>query len=537
MTTYSYFQPYIQYCALLLASLSILYHLLIRRSRPIHGGAKKLPEPDGAWPIIGHILAFGPHDLWYRKLSDMADKVGPVFAIRLGKRFAVVINNWELAKECFTSSNDKTLASRPTSLHSKYMGYNGAMFGFAPEGPYLREVRKLITQELFSNKRLQALNHLRVSEIDLMIKRLKELSSINNKSGDHQASYQFVSKYSQVLVELDPWLRALTLNITLRNIAGKRYYYGGDESEKHGDVEAKRWRDAFDNLIHTLRAFTVSEFFPGWEFMDLMMGVQRGMRKASEDMDLLLSGWLEEHRMEGRSVDGEEDFVDVMINIDRNAKLFSEHDVDSVVKATCLDILIAARDTTSITLLWVITMLLNNPKVLKKVKEELDNQIGKDRHADEEDIKHLPYLQAVVKETLRLYPPSPLSLPHEASNDCIVGGFHVPKGATLITNIWKIQRDPSIWPDPLEFKPERFLTKNALVDFRGLHYELLPFGSGRRMCVGTNLAAHIVHLTLARLFHEFEIETPNNAPIDMTEAPDTDLVRASPLSVLIRPRE
>ncbi|KAK9164028.1 hypothetical protein Syun_004930 [Stephania yunnanensis] len=578
MTTYSYFQPYIQYCALLLASLSIFYHLLIRRSRPIHGGAKKLPEPDGAWPIIGHILAFGPHDLWYRKLSDMADKVGPVFAIRLGKRFAVVINNWELAKECFTSSNDKTLASRPTSLHSKYMGYNGAMFGFATEGPYLREVRKLITQELFSNKRLQALNHLRVSEIDLMIKRLKELSSINNKSGDHQArGYMYlalgyrprqdtcrsapahrdrvihlsvqakktrrgrglplVSKYSQVLVELDPWLRALTLNVTLRNIAGKRYYYGGDESEKHSDVEAKRWRDAFDNLIHTLRAFTVSELFPGWEFIDLMMGVQRGMRKASKDMDLLLSGWLEEHRMEGRSVDGEEDFVDVMINIDRNAKLFSEHDVDSVVKATCLDILIAARDTTSITLLWVITMLLNNPQVLKKVKEELDNQIGKDRHADEEDIKHLPYLQAVVKETLRLYPPSPLSLPHEASNDCIVGGFHVPKGATLITNIWKIQRDPSIWPDPLEFKPERFLTKNALVDFRGLHYELLPFGSGRRMCVGTNLAAHIVHLTLARLFHEFEIETPNNAPIDMTEAPDTDLVRASPLSVLIRPRE
>ncbi|KAK9164032.1 hypothetical protein Syun_004934 [Stephania yunnanensis] len=152
---------------------------------------QKLPEPDGAWPIIGHILAFGPHDLWYRKLSDMADKVGPVFAIRLGKRFAVVINNWELAKECFTSSNDKTLASRPTSLHSKYMGYNGAMFGFATEGPYLREVRKLITQELFSNKRLQALNHLRVSEIDLMIRRLKELSSINDKSGDHQASYQF----------------------------------------------------------------------------------------------------------------------------------------------------------------------------------------------------------------------------------------------------------------------------------------------------------------------------------------------------------
>ncbi|KAK9129996.1 hypothetical protein Sjap_010483 [Stephania japonica] len=479
---YSYSQPaaYNIQCALLLASLSIFYHILIRRrSSSIHG-AKKLPEPDGAWPVIGHLLAFGPHDLWYRKLSDMADKVGPVFKIRLGKRPAVVINNWVVARECFTT-NDKTLASRPTSLHSKYMGYNGAMFGFASEGPYLREVN------------------------------------------------------SSIMVELDPWLRALTLNVTLRNIAGKRYYYGGDESEKHCDIEAKRWRETFDRLIHTLRAATVSELFPGWEFMDFMMGVHRRMRKACEDMDLLLSGWLEEHRRKGRNE--EEDFVDVMINIDRNnAKLFCEHDVDTVVKATCLDILIAAKDSTSITLLWVISLLLNNRQVLKKVKEELDNQIGIERHAEEEDIQHLPYLQAVVKEALRLYPPSPLSLPHEASNDCIVGGFHVPKGATLITNIWKIQRDPSIWPDPMEFKPERFLTKQAHVDFRGLHYELLPFGSGRRMCVGTNLAAHIVHLTLARLFHEFEIKTPDNAPIDMTEAPDTDLVRTSPISVLIRPR-
>jgi cytochrome P450 len=103
---------------------------------------------------------------------------------------------------------------------------------------------------------------------------------------------------------------------------------------------------------------------------------------------------------------------------------------------------------------------------MEKVKEELDIQVGKKRCVNESDIDKLVYLQAIVKETLRLYPSGPLSGPREFSENCIVGGYNVIKGTRLITNLWKIQTDPSIWQDPLEFKLERFLTTHKDIDVR-----------------------------------------------------------------------
>jgi cytochrome P450 len=115
---------------------------------------------------------------------------------------------------------------------------------------------------------------------------------------------------------------------------------------------------------------------------------------------------------------------------------------------------------------------------MEKVKKELDIQVGKERCVNELDISKLVYLQAVVKETLKLYPAAPLLGPREFSENCTLGNFQVKKGTRLITNLWKIHTDPNVWPDPLEFNPERFLTTHKDVDFRGNHFELLPFGSG-----------------------------------------------------------
>ena len=151
-------------------------------------------------------------------------------------------------------------------------------------------------------------------------------------------------------------------------------------------------------------------------------------------------------------------------------------------------------------------------------------------------MKNLVYLQAIIKESLRLYPAAPLSIPHESMEECTVGGYHIPAGTRLFTNLSKIHRDPQVWSDPDEFQPERFLTTHKDCDFRGQHFELIPFGSGRRMCPGVSFALQVLNLALATLLHGFDIETLDDAPIDMIETGGITNIKATPLEALLTPR-
>jgi cytochrome P450 len=216
--------------------------------------------------------------------------------------------------------------------------------------------------------------------------------------------------------------------------------------------------------------------------------------------------------------------------------LFVSHEYCSDIKHTLQNIIAGGNDTTTITLTWAISLLLNNRHVLKKVQDELDVQVGKERMVNELDINKLVYLQAIVKETLRLYPSAPLSGPREFTENCIIGGYHVPKGTRLITNLWKIQTDPRIWSDPLKFKPERFLTTHKDVDFGGKNFEFIPFGGGRRACPGASFGILMVQLALANFLHMYEISTSSNTQVDMTESFGLTNIKATPLEVLITPR-
>jgi len=212
-----------------------------------------------------------------------------------------------------------------------------------------------------------------------------------------------------------------------------------------------------------------------------------------------------------------------------------DHIYSNKIELNLQTLFIGGSDTSSVTLTWAICLLLKNPLVLEKAKEELDTHVGKERLVNESDIGKLVYLQAIVKETLRLYPPGPLAAPREFSENCIIGGYHVRKGTRLMLNLWKIQTDPSVWPDPLEFKPERFLTTHKVIDVRGNHFELLPFGSGRRKCPAISFGLQIVHFTLASFLHSFDILNPTPGLVDMTEEFGLANTKATPLEILIKP--
>lgn len=193
-----------------------------------------------------------------------------------------------------------------------------------------------------------------------------------------------------------------------------------------------------------------------------------------------------------------------------------------------------AADTVPHHINWGMTLLINNQHVLKKAQEEIDTKVGKARWIDDNDIKNLVYLQAIVKETLRLYPPSPLLVPHENTEECVVSGYRIPKGTRLYANVMKLQLDPKVWPNPEQFNPDRFLSTD--INFRGQDYEFIPFGSGRRSCPGISYALQMEHLTIGHLIQGFNYQTPSNEPLDLQEGIGMTMPKVNPVEVIITPR-
>jgi len=199
-------------------------------------------------------------------------------------------------------------------------------------------------------------------------------------------------------------------------------------------------------------------------------------------------------------------------------------------------LILTGSGSTAITLTWALSLLLNHPKALKVALQELDTHVGKERWVQESDIKNLKYLHAILKETLRLYPPAPLTGIREIMEDCSLVGYNVPKGTRLLINLWNLQRDPQVWPNPNEFQPERFLTTHVDIDFMSQDFELIPFSFGRRSCPGMTFGLQVTHLTLARLLQGFDICTKDGVEVDMTEGLGVALPKEQPLRVMLQPR-
>lgn len=147
---------------------------------------------------------------------------------------------------------------------------------------------------------------------------------------------------------------------------------------------------------------------------------------------------------------------------------------------------------------------------MEKVKEEIKREINDENATtiDESFIPKLHYLQACVKETLRLHPPVPFLIPHRALETCQVMGYTIPKDTRIFVNICAIGRDPTTWENPLTFDPDRFLESD--IDLKGSDFRYLPFGSGRRMCPGLPMGLLQVSLILATLIRYFDWCLPNN---------------------------
>ncbi|KAJ0805094.1 putative (S)-limonene 6-monooxygenase [Helianthus annuus] len=184
------------------------------------------------------------------------------------------------------------------------------------------------------------------------------------------------------------------------------------------------------------------------------------------------------------------------------------------------NILLGGTETSAATVVWAMTLLMKNPKSLKKVQQEVRNAIGNKGKVHEDDLYKLDYLKAVIKETLRLYPIAPLLGPRESRERCVLNGFEIPKKTLVYVNAWAVGRDPQFWDRPEVFEPERFM--GSSVDYKGTDFELIPFGSGRRVCPGMSLGVATVEVALSILVYSFDWEMPEGTgEIDTLTTPGT----------------
>lgn len=479
---------------------------------------KQLPEPQGAFPFIGHLHLLGGKKTIARTLGAMADVCGPIFSLRLGQQRAVVLCSWEMVKDCFVN-NDAVTATRPAMALSKYFAYNYASFAISPYGKYWRDIRKISTVELLSTRRLEKMQHVRASEVRSCIKDLfKE------------------SRRGTGKISVCKWFEYTSFNIVIRMIVGKRF--SPQLYEESGNF-ACRFKKLIGRATYIAGVAVPSDYIPSIEWMDVM-GYISSMKDIHKEIDMIIGHWLDEHiqrRKDGDQSSFEDaDFMDVMLSNLAEGCVMSCYTRDTVIKATALILLLTGSESTSITLTWAMSLLLNHPKALKAAQDELDQHVGKQRWVEETDIIKLPYLQAIVKETLRLYPPSPLAGPREAMEDCYIDGYFIPTGTRVIVDIWKVHRDPRVWAGPDEFRPERFLEEHGRFDFRGQCFEYIPFSLGRRACPGMNFGLQVVQLMLAHLIQGFDIWTEDGSSVDMSEGLGLAMPKASPLNAILAAR-
>ncbi|XP_010541076.1 PREDICTED: cytochrome P450 CYP82D47-like [Tarenaya hassleriana] len=476
-----------------------------------------VPEVAGAWPLIGHLPIYNTRQLTHVTLGALADAYGPIFATKLGSLRLLIISGHDIARECYTV-HDKS-PTRPPLMASKLVGYDHSFLTFCPYGPYWRELRKLTITELLSTYRLDMLERSRVVEADIAFGDIYRRWEGNNK----------------VVVDMSREFHDLTANISLMMLSGKRYF---GESHTVEEREAKKCRKLVRDFRDYFGLYLFSDFLPGLGWL-LDWPIKRAMKRTAKDFDEIIESWVAEHRMKKKDRDEDKDYLDLLIEFIERSKI-PGLDAHKTIKALCLELVFATSETATVILVWAVALLLNNPRTLKKAREELDSVVGgKTRLVQESDIKDLVYIQAIVKETFRLYPPVPFLSLRTVQEDFEIasGNYHVPVGTRLLVNAWKIQRDPSLWPDPDRFEPERFLAGQGKdVGLGGQSFKLLPFGMGKRSCPGIPLALRMLHYPLARFLHSFDLATPSNQDVDMTETNGLVNNKATPLSVLITPR-
>ncbi|KAF5460493.1 hypothetical protein F2P56_020357 [Juglans regia] len=460
---------------------------------------KPIPGPRG-FPVLGSMNLMA--NLAHHKLAAAAAWFGAkrLMAFSLGETRFIVTCNPDVAKEILNSS---VFADRPVKETAYSLMFNKAI-GFAPYGVYWRTLRRIAATHLFCPKQINA-----------------------SETQRSKIAAQMVSTCRSGEFSVRDILKRASLNNMMCSVFGRNYDLEPSDRESHelGQLVQEGYE--------LLGKLNWSDHLPWLSGLDLQK-IRFRCSKLTPKVKRFVNRIIQEHRTQtGQRI---HDFVDVLLSLEGPDKL-SDNDMVAVL----WEMIFRGTDTVAVLIEWILARMVLHPDIQSKVQDELDQVVGRSRPLKESDIQSMVYLPAVVKEVLRLHPPGPLlSWARLAITDTTVDGYDVPQGTTAMVNMWAITRDPQVWQDPLDFKPERFVCKDPgdVLEFSvlGSDLRLAPFGSGRRICPGKALGLTTVTFWVATLLHEFEWAQSDRNPVDLSEVLKLSCEMANPLTAQLKPR-
>ncbi|XP_057451216.1 geraniol 8-hydroxylase-like [Lotus japonicus] len=462
----------------------------------------KLPPGPDPLPIIGNLLALGkkPH----QSLADLAKVHGPIMTLKLGQVTTIVVSSPDLAKEVLLTHDHSLSEYRATPEAVKAHDHHKYGMAFMPVSSRWRELRKICNSELFSPKSLDTSQDLRREKLQELLHDIHRCSLKGEAVGIGKVAFKSViNMLSNTIFSLDLARSA---------------------------VSAGDFKELVMSILEDSGKPNLADFFPVLKSVDPQGLKSRISHSTGKIIDIFHC--LVNQRMKIREVQGfdtNKDMLSTLLNIAQGNNQMKGTQIEHL----SLTIFIGGTETITSMIEWALAELLQNEKAMSKAKQEMEQIIGKGKPIEESDIARLPYLQAVIKETFRLHPPVPFLIPRKANANVKICGYTIPKDARVLVNVWAIGRNSSFWENANLFSPERFL--DSEIDIKGHHYELTPFGAGRRICPGVPLAMRTLYLMLGSLVNCFDWKLEDGMSIDDMDMEDKfgiTLVKAQPVRVI-----